>query len=69
MEVWDKEIWPPSSPAFSLVDYFACGVSQFRVRAQLHNQTMAQISKIREVMGSLARNTVAKACKRFRSRI
>jgi hypothetical protein len=25
--------------------------------------------KIREVMGSLARNTVAKACKRFRSRI
>jgi hypothetical protein len=30
---------------------------------------MAQISKIREVVGSLARNIVTKACKRFRSRI
>ncbi len=28
---------------------------------------MAKILKIREVVGSLARNTVAKACKRFRS--
>ena len=28
---------------------------------------MAQISKIREVVGSLARSTVSKACKRFRS--
>ncbi len=30
---------------------------------------MAQIWKIREVVGSLARSTVSKACKRFRSRI
>jgi hypothetical protein len=29
---------------------------------------MAQISKIREVVGSLAKYTVAKACQRFRYR-
>jgi hypothetical protein len=42
-----------------------------RVRAQLYSttKTKAQILKIREVMESLARNTVARACKRFRSRI
>jgi hypothetical protein len=37
MEVWEKEIWPPSSPACSPVDNFAWGVSELKVRAQLHN--------------------------------
>ena len=26
-EVWDKEVWPPSSPDFILLDYFVSGVS------------------------------------------
>ncbi len=26
-DMWEKEIWPPSSP----LDYFVCGVSEFRV--------------------------------------
>jgi hypothetical protein len=69
MEVWENEIWPPSSPACSPVDNNACGVSELKVRAQLHNSTKAQISKIKKVMGSLARNTMTKVCKRFRSRI
>ncbi len=64
--MWEKEIWPPSSIECSPLDYFAGGVSELRVRAKLHNQIKDLISKIREVMGSLARNTVAKACKRFR---
>jgi hypothetical protein len=51
------------------LDYFACGISELRVRAKLHNKTKALIPKIREVMGSLARNTVAKDCWKFRSRI
>jgi hypothetical protein len=25
-EVWDKEVWPPSSPDSSLLDYFVWGV-------------------------------------------
>jgi hypothetical protein len=27
-EVWDKEVWPPSSPDYSLLDYFVSGVSE-----------------------------------------
>jgi hypothetical protein len=32
-EVWEKEIWPPSSPYANPFDYFARGVSELRVRA------------------------------------
>ncbi len=28
-EVWDKEVWPPSSPDFRLLDYFVLGVFEF----------------------------------------
>jgi hypothetical protein len=34
---WLKKIWPPSSIACSPVDYLAWGVSELRIRAQLHN--------------------------------
>ena len=27
-EMWDKEVWPLSSPDYSLFDYFVYGVSQ-----------------------------------------
>jgi hypothetical protein len=27
-EVWDKEVWPPSSPDCSLLDDFVWGVSE-----------------------------------------
>jgi hypothetical protein len=37
MEVWEKGIWPFSSPSCSPADYFVQGVSKFRVRAQLYN--------------------------------
>jgi hypothetical protein len=69
MEVWEKKIWPPSSFVCSPVDYFAWGVSELRIRAQIHNKSKGLIPKIKKVMGSLHRNTVAKACKRFRSQI
>jgi hypothetical protein len=26
--VWDKEVWPPSSPNYSRLDYFVWGVSE-----------------------------------------
>jgi hypothetical protein len=69
MEVWEKEIWPPSSPDCNPSDYFAWGVFELRVKAKFHNKTKARIPKIMEVMVSLARNTVAKASKRFMSQI
>ena len=65
--MWEKEIWPPSSTACNPVDYFALGVSELRIIAQLHNKSKGLIPKIKKVMGSLDRNTVA--CKRFRSQI
>ncbi len=65
----EKEIWPPSSPVCSPLDYFAWGVFELRVTAKSRNKSKDLIQKIKEVMGSLARDTVAKACMSFRSRI
>ncbi len=30
-DMWEKEIWPHSSPNCKPLDYFVCGVSEFRV--------------------------------------
>jgi hypothetical protein len=68
-EVWEKEIWPPSSPDRNPLDYFAWGVFELSVKAKSHNKTKDLISKIKGVVVFLARNTVAKDCKRFRSQI
>jgi hypothetical protein len=68
-ELWEKETWPPSSPDCNPFDYFAAGVSELRFRANPQKKTRDLIPYIREVMGFLARNTVVKSCKRFRSRI
>jgi hypothetical protein len=65
--VWAKEIWPPSSPDCKPLDYFVCGVPEFRVNAKPHNKTAYLIPKIMVVMESLDRDTVAKAYRRFRS--
>jgi DNA-binding transcriptional regulator/RsmH inhibitor MraZ len=40
-----------------------------RVRGNLGHKIKDLISLIREVIGSLAKNTMTKSCKRFRSRI
>jgi hypothetical protein len=66
-EVWMKKVWPPSSSDCNLFDYIVCGVSEFRVNAKSHNKFKDLIQKIKEVMGSLARDTLAKACLSFRS--
>jgi hypothetical protein len=63
----DKEIRPLSSPVYSLLDYFVCGVSQLLVSAKSHNKIQNLIQKMRALMGSLDRDTVAKACLKFRS--
>ena len=61
-EVLEKEIRPPSSPDCITFDYFSGGVSELRVRSdQILQKTRDLISYIWEVMGFLARNTVAKA--------
>jgi hypothetical protein len=67
--VWEKKTWPPSSPDCNPFDYFAGGVFDLRVRANPQKKTRDLIPYIREVMGFLARTTVAKSCKMFRFRI
>jgi hypothetical protein len=65
--MWEKEIWPAGSPGCNPLDYFMRGVSKYRVHVKPHNITAYPISKIIEVMGSLDRDTVAKAFKSFKS--
>jgi hypothetical protein len=45
------------------------GVSELMVKAKLYNKTEDLILKIKEVMGSLDRDTVAKAFKWYTYRI
>ncbi len=60
-EVWEKEVWPPSSPSYSLFNYFLRGVSELLVNAKPHNKIEGLIQKLKVVMGSLDRGTMAKA--------
>ncbi len=69
LEVWDQEVLPPRSPEFNHLDYFILGVSELYAKAKPHNKTEDLILKIKEVMGSLDRDTVAMACRRFMAKI
>ncbi len=69
-EVWVEEVWLPSSPdCCKPLDYFVLGVSELRVKAKSSNKSKDLIQKMKEVMGSLARDTLAKASTSFRARI
>jgi hypothetical protein len=69
MQVWVEKVWPPSSPDCNHFDYFVWDVSELRVNAKSHKKFKDLIQKMKEMMGSLARDTLAKACTSFRSRI
>ena len=66
LDVWDKEIWPLSSPDCKPLDYIVGGVSEFRVNAKPHNKTAYLIPKTMGVMKSLDSDTVANTFRRFR---
>jgi hypothetical protein len=68
-EVWVEEVWPPSSHDCNPIDYFVWGVSELRVNSKYRNKFKDLIQKIKEMMGSLARDTLAKACMSSRCRI
>jgi hypothetical protein len=68
-KVWVEEVWLPSTPDCKLFDYFVCGVSELWVKAKSRNKCKDLIQKMKELMGSLARDTLAKVCTSFRSRI
>ncbi len=56
-------------PARNSFLYFVCGESEVRAIAKSRNETEDLIQKVKEVMGSFNRDTVAKACESLRSRI
>jgi hypothetical protein len=59
-EVRVEEVWLPSSPDCKPFKYFVCGVSELRVKAKSRNKSKDLIQKLKEVMGSLTRDTLAK---------
>jgi hypothetical protein len=64
-----KEVWPPSSPNYSLLDFFLWGVSELLVNAKLRNKIEDLFQKMKVVMGTLDRGTVVKACSAPGSRL
>jgi hypothetical protein len=67
--VKEEEVWPSSSPDSNSFRYFVWGESEVWLIAKSRNKTKDLIQKIKEVMGSYNRDTVAKVCKSLRSRI
>jgi hypothetical protein len=51
------------------LDFFVWGVTEKKVYAAPQNKTNDLTKRMKEAMGSLDRDTVAKACRRFCSRI
>jgi hypothetical protein len=68
-EFWSKEVWPPSSPDCNPLDYYVWSVCERDVNRSPHNTAASLKEKITDVMANLPRDTVAKACRRFRRRI
>ncbi len=59
-EVWEEAVWPPSSPDCDPFRYFVWGEFELWVSAKSRNKTEDLIPKIKEVMGSLITNNMAK---------
>jgi hypothetical protein len=59
----------PAPITATLLTIFLWGVSELSVNAKSGNKSKDLIQKIKEVMGSLARDTLTKACTSFKSRI
>jgi inhibitor of nuclear factor kappa-B kinase subunit alpha len=68
-EFWEKEIWPPSSPDINPLDYFVWGVVERDTNRTPHTTLKSLKAKIKEVMTSMNRNMVKRACGSFRKRL
>jgi hypothetical protein len=68
-EFWPKEVWPPSSPDCNPLDDYLWSICEREVNKASHNTAASLVAKITEVMVNLPRDTMAKACRRFRQRI
>ena len=66
---WEKEVWPPSSPDCSPLDYFVWGVTERDVNRSSHNIKQSLITSIMEVFANIPREGIIRACSKFRSRL
>jgi hypothetical protein len=65
--VWEKKVWPPSSPDCNPLDFSVFGVPELKVNAAACNNTEDLNKKMKEVMGFFDRDIVAKTCRKFYS--
>ncbi len=61
-EVWEEEVWPPSSPNCKFFCYFVCGESEVWVIEKSHNKTKDLIQKMKEVLLLLQSNRMIFSC-------
>ena len=66
---WSPHLWPPSSPNCNPLDYFVWGVLESEVNSRPYNNKEALKAAIRDAMTNVDRNTIAKACSSFQSRL
>jgi hypothetical protein len=64
-----REVWPPSSLDTNPFDYLKCGVSRRGINRSSHNKNQSLINTIKEVFRNIPRETIKRACSRFRSRL
>ena len=66
---WSPDLWPPSSPDCNPLDFYVWGVVEREVNKVRHATLDDVKAAVSRVMGSLDKNTVAKACASFRGRL
>lgn len=68
-DFWSKEFWPPSSPDANPMDYYVWSVCEREVNKQPHTNIGTLQVKIKDVMMSMVKGNLIKACSRFRGRV
>jgi transposase len=60
--LWEKEVWPSSSPDCNPMDNFVWGVSERDVNRSPHNTKLSLINTIMEMFSHFSREDIQRAC-------
>lgn len=66
---WSKEVWPPSSPDLSVLDFFWWGVVAERSNSTSHPNLDSLKASIVEAWGQIPRDSIIRATSSFRARL
>ncbi len=64
-----EKTWLPCSSRCSPLDYFLFGIARLDVNKSPQDNSDSLVHKMTEMMGNPDKNTMARACKHFMSRI